>query len=198
MALGDPYAAPSELEDRLGTTDTGGHYGVLLDAASRAVESFTGRQFNKTVTATARSYRAVDRLRLPVDDFHTITDLAIVVDGTAWAVTDVDPRPWSGVVNGQEGWPFFDLFAVDRTWPWSRRGKIDVTAQWGWAAVPAPIREATLDVAAMLVSNPASTAVQSERVGDYSVSYYPSSGSVATSPELQRAIPYRLRKFGVA
>ena len=201
MALGDPYATVGDLAARL---DIDEPRPDLVDAASRAVEAFTYRQFNKTTSATARRFRAVDWERLPVDDFHTVTGLAISVDGTAWSVTDVDPRPWDGIYNGQTGWPFFDLFAKNRTWPWERRATITVTAQWGWASVPQAIRQTTLDVAAaMYGSGGASYPVSSMSIdgggGSYSESYQlPSSGSADVPPEMAKAVPYRRRRFGVA
>lgn len=200
MALGDSYATVAELESRLGTPDDG-TYTALLDAASRAVETFTRRQFNQTVTATARKYRAVDPQRLPVDDFHTTTGLVVSVDGTAWAAADFEARPPDGVMDGQSGWPFSDLMTVGRYWPNNRRATIEVTAQWGWAAVPAAIKQATLDAAVFLTTGAGSSGgVVQESIDDYSVTY--ASGSEASSTgapaEMIKALPYRRKRFGVA
>jgi hypothetical protein len=201
MALGDSYASVLDLETRLGSSDDG-TFVDLLNVASRAIESFTGRQFNKVTTASARRFRAVDPERLPVDDFYVTTNLAIVVDGTAWATTDVDPRPWDGIVNGQTGWPYFDLIAVGRTWPASRRSLVTVTARWGWNAVPEAIVQATLDVASVMSygTGGGSGLVSSEAIDGYSVSYQvPQLGSAAPVPtELVKAVPYRRVRFGVA
>jgi hypothetical protein len=202
MALGDPYATAAELEDRTGRTDDG-TFDALLDAASRAVEAFTGRQFNKTTTATARRFRPLDPARLPVDDFHTVTNLAVEVDGTAWDVADVDPRPWDGVVNGQTGWPFFDLFTVNRSWPsLRRRAIVEVTAQWGWDAVPEGIKQATLDVAAVMTfGGAAGGPVRSEAIDGYSVSYATptmGSGGAQVPAEMVKAVAYKRVRFGVA
>jgi len=204
MAFGDPYATVQDLETRLSKLDDG-RFADLLDGASRAVEDFTGRQFNKDTggapVASARRFRPIDPTRVPVDDFHITTDLAIDVDGTAWPVTDVDPRPWDGIYKGMTGWPFFDLLAVDRRWSYSRRAKITVTAHWGWAAVPEGIRQATLDVAeVMSFGGGSSGVVRSQSIDGYSVSYStPQLGTLATVPsELVKAEPYRRVKFGVA
>jgi hypothetical protein len=202
MALGDAYATAAELEARTGRTDDG-TFDALLDAASRRVEDFCRRQFNKVTVASERRFLAVDPTRLPVDDFHTTTDLAVDVGGQAWDVADVDPRPWNGTVNGMAGWPYFDLFAVNRTWPWRRRPTITVTAQWGWDAVPEAIRQATLDVASVMVFGGSSGGpVKSEAIDGYSVSYsvpaLGSEGSVSAPAELVKAVPYRRVRFGVA
>jgi hypothetical protein len=205
MAQGDPYATPAELEVRLGRSDDG-TFTSLLRAASRAVEDFTGRQFNRdtsgTPVATARRFRAVDPQRLPVDDFHTTTDLAVTVDGTAWAVTDVDPRPWNGVHRGMTGWPYFDLVTVAKSWPPTRRATVTVTAHWGWAAVPEGIRLAALDVAEIMAQRGGETSgvVRSEAMDGYAVTYaFPQLTSGSSVPSgLVKAAPYRLRRFGVA
>jgi hypothetical protein len=204
MAYGDPYASVLELETRLGQTDNG-TFADLLDMASRAIESFTRRQFNKQTTgpvATARRFRALDPQRLPVDDFHVVTDLAIEVNGTAWDVTDVELRPPDGVVNGQSGWPFFDLLTLARTWPPGRRAKVEVTAHWGWNAVPEGIRQATLDLAEIMSygGGGGSGVVRAEAIDGYSVSYGVPTLAASSSipPEFVKAAPYRRVRFGVA
>jgi hypothetical protein len=170
VAIGDPYVGVVDLEDKFGKPDDG-TYADIAEAASRAIELFTGRQFNRAATASPRRFRAVDRRRLATDDFWTVQDLAVEVSGVAWDVDQVDPRPWDGIVSGQPGWPFFDLFAVDRSWPartLGRRALVTVTARWGWEAVPEGIRQAVLDVA----SDPGVAAVvTSEAAGGLSVAY---------------------------
>jgi hypothetical protein len=201
MAYGDPYASVIDLETRLGQTDNG-TFADLLDTASRAIESFTRRQFNKSSTATARRFRALDPERLPVDDFYTLTGLVISVNGTAWVLTDVEARPPDGIVNGQSGWPFSDLLTVARTWPPGRRAKVTVTAKWGWTAVPEGIRQATLDLAEITSygGGGGSGVVRAEAIDGYSVSYgVPTlTGDAAIPAEFVKAAPYRRARFGIA
>lgn len=194
-AIGDPYATVGDLALRLDSDEIFMFPG-LLDAASRAVESFTRRQFNQTTSATARRFRPLDWQRLPVDDFHTVTGLAIDVGGTAWDVAAVDPQPWNGIVNGQSGWPFFNLFAVGRNW--SNTAVTTITAQWGWAAVPEAIKQATLDVAVAMFRLGGSNPVRSEAIDGYSVSYQLPSVGAQVPPELSKAVPYQRKRFGVA
>lgn len=203
MALGDSYAAPEDLEGRLGKSDDGS-FERLLFAASRQVEAFTGRQFNRADEEypSARRFRALDSERVAVDDFHVLDELEVEVDGVPWDVDlYVDARPWNGAIAGV-GWPYSDLFAVNRSWPWSRRANISVAAHWGWASVPAGIVEATLDVAEVLSLGRTglSGAIRSETVGGYAVSYAtPGSGYPENVPrELIKAVPYRRTRFGVA
>jgi hypothetical protein len=201
MALGDPYADLGALMTRLGTDDALTAERVL-DTASRAVEAFTRRQFNKTTSATARRFRPVDWRRVPVDDFHTVTGLAVSVNGTAWNVANVDPRPRNGIVNGQTGWPFYDLFATVGSWPCD--ATVTVTAQWGWPAVPKGIEEATLETAAVMFAaggGGSSYPIVSESVAGYAVRYQPPTGLSSSDDvpsEMASAAPYRRRWFGVA
>lgn len=205
MAFGDPYATVADFvtsaQRELSATEIAS-VSALLDAASRVVENFTGRQFNKGTAVSARRFRAVDPQRLPVDDFYTTTGLAITANSTAWAVADVEARPWDGIYKGQPGWPFSELIAVSKIWPGpSRTPKVTITANWGWAAVPTAIKQATLDVAQMMFSSGGGPGVvQSLSVEDYRVSYAsPGSGGTADVPsELMKAAPYRRVKFGVA
>jgi hypothetical protein len=204
MALGDPYATPEQLADRLGG-DVGESYERIVDAASRAVESFTRRQFNRDDDeyATPRRFRALDRERVAVDDFHTLADLAVEVNGTLWDPSAIDARPWDGIRQGQLDWPYSDLFAISRSFPWSRRALITVWAHWGWAEVPAGIVEATLDVAEVmsLALTAGHGAIRSETIGGYSVSFAtPSMGAWGDNvpPEYIKAVPFRRKVFGVA
>jgi hypothetical protein len=206
-AIGTPYATAAQLETRLGKADDGSFAG-LLAAASRHVNAFTGREFNQDDEESARRFRALDRERLPVNDFYTLTDLAVVVDGVAWDLANVDARPWDGIMHGEPGWPFSDLFAVGKSWPLTsfRRATIEVTAAWGWAAVPAGIIEATLDVAELMSVGggvgEGPGVIESESLGPYTVGFgrYPSlSGMDRTVPRvLAKAAPYRRKRFGVA
>lgn len=205
MALGDSYATIAELEAMLGRSDDG-TFSMLLAAASRQVEAFTRRQFNKTEVPETRRFRALDPERLPVDDFHTLYDLAVETDGDVWDAENLDARPWNGVVEGMEGWPFFDLFAVGRCWPIKRRATVYVTAQWGWTLVPAGVVQATLLVAKRLAESSGvggnTGAVKSESIDGYSVTFgnggLTAMEEAGVPPEMVPALPYRRKRFGVA
>jgi hypothetical protein len=200
MALGAPYATPGQLEERTGKSDD--RAVELLDAASRAVESFTRRQFNRAEEATARRFRATDRERVVVDDFHSVDGLEVVVNGVTWAADYIDAHP-AGTVNGQVGWPFSEIFAVGRSFPWSRRATITVTAKWGWVEVPAAIVQATLDVAEVMslsMTTGQSGTIRSETMGGYTISYATPTnvtGRADVPQEMAKAVPYRRKSFGV-
>lgn len=213
MALGDPYATATLLKLRLGKVDDG-TYSSLLDAASRIVERFCQRQFNAAGSTSPREFDPLDAQMLAVDDFHTAAGLAIDIDGDAVDLADVTLEPRNGIVDGQPGWPYFQIVARTYLWPtasWYRPWPLNppivtVTADWGWASVPAAIVEATLDVAEFLSvgagvgAGKGGGVVQSETLGDYSVSFFgnPLVRSSDVPRVLAKAAPYRRLRAGVA
>lgn len=212
MAIGDPYATVSELVARLGKADDG-TYTDLLEAASREVERFCQRQFNTDGSPAAREYDPVDAEMLIVDDFHTDTGLVIDIDGETVDLADVVLEPRNGIVDGQPGWPFFQIVARTSLWPVTTWFKpwplnppvITVTADWGWASVPKAIVQATLDVAEYLVvGGGVRTAgvLQSERLGDHTKTLVTSEDPLVDAEDVPRlfskAARYRRRRYGVA
>jgi hypothetical protein len=179
VALGDPYATPAQLETRLGRADDG-RYTNALAAATNHVNGFCRRQFNKTTTAAARTFEVVDACTAIVDDFHTVTDLVIKTDDnddatfeTTWVAADYELEPFGGVVDGETGWPFYWVKAVgSKRFPTSSRRKavLQVTAQWGWAAVPPLVVEATLDEAEAIIAKEQGMVV-AEAIDGYSTTY---------------------------
>lgn len=159
MALGDSYASLAELKKRIGLAvgDTADDDALTaaLAVASRGIESCTHRQFNDAGAATARLFYPDTAARTRVDDFSTTTGLVIETDtsgdgtfATTWAASDYELQPLNGVADGMSGWPFWRIKAVGRYFPCrTSRASLRVTARWGWTAVPAPVKEATLILA---------------------------------------------------
>lgn len=161
MALGDPYATTSELKARIDIDDTDDdtRLGEALSAASREIETWCDRQFNKATVASARVFRPLTACTALVDDFYTTTDLVVATDvvddgtySTTWTAADYELEPLSGIVSGQPGWPYHRIRAVGSpAFPTcNRRASLRVTAQWGWDAVPDEVREACLIMAGEL------------------------------------------------
>lgn len=141
--------------------------GYAANAANAAVPAFCGRNFDKTAVAseTARKYRPMLNsigIRTPylavVHDFWDTTNLAIKTDETddgtfetTWASTDYELEPLNGLV-GSLSFPYYRIRAVgNRTFPMANdRAALQVTAAWGWTAVPDPVFEATLIKAARI------------------------------------------------
>lgn len=159
MPLGDSYATLAELKARLSNLEDVTIYNDVLedalDSVSREIESYCGRQFNNTDTATARTYGPDEVFTLRegssvsqwarVDDFYDATGLIIESGGNTWAADDFVLHPRNGVVDGQTGWPYCEVYAAGSL---SFGTGLSVTAKWGWAAVPAPVKQACLIMAA--------------------------------------------------
>lgn len=173
MAIGDAYATLADFKAFKGSewanqTQYDGILTTVLDAASREVERFCGRQFNTQVGETARLYTPLDgdsfsQLRwCETDDFVLTDGFVLQTDpggnGTfevTWsAPLDYELFPLNGVVDGEPGWPYSEIHAVGGVWfpliEFRRKSTIKVTAQWGWEAVPEAVKMATLLIAAQV------------------------------------------------
>lgn len=159
MALGDTYATLEQLKGYVGPINDVVDDDELTDAlksTSRGIENICNRQFNDAVTPSARLYAPDRGHLLRPDDFSTADGLVIETDDnidgtfpTAWTSTDFELAPLNGVVDGETGWPFWKIYSIgSRTFPLSGyRATVRVTARWGWATVPAPVKQACLIVA---------------------------------------------------
>lgn len=162
MAIGDPYATLAQLKLRLGITDTNDDAALTsaLNAATLDIEGTCGRQFNDAGTTSARVYYPDSPVIVVVDDFSTSSGLLVQADysntGTysyTYASTNYQLEPINGVYDGTPNWPYYRIRAINQYFPlyWystgSPRASIQITAQWGWASVPAPVVEACLMLA---------------------------------------------------
>lgn len=153
------YATAAELKAylRIGDTVDDDEIDFALTTASRDVDQLTNRQFGQETTAVARRYtwdcrdRIDGRRALAVDDIPTTDNLAVALDTTGDGVFDTTLT----IGDDFELWPF--NVALDG-WPWTHlllttgastgfpqgAGRVQVTAEFGWAAVPTAIKQATL------------------------------------------------------
>lgn len=124
----------------------------VISSASREVERFCHRQFNKETVATPRKYKPLRKGLLIVDDFWTNSGLVIQTDDDydgvfehTWTEgTDFELQPYNGIVQGMPGFPYWKVVAIGMYgFPCDRAARVQVTAQWGWSAVPTPVVEAT-------------------------------------------------------
>jgi hypothetical protein len=153
------YATAADLASWLGIEETP-ELAMATDAASRAIDKATGRQFGISDEPVARFYHP-DRTRhehrhygfqpywygggylrhrhgVDIDDLMTLDGIEVMVDigGAYQPVTDFDLTPLNGAANGK---------------PWTRietttplYGRVQITATWGWTAVPDSVKLATL------------------------------------------------------
>lgn len=159
MTLGSAYATTSELKgyaEHFSDTTDDTQLGEVLTQASRAIEHYCGRQFNAAGSVTARLYYPDSYCKTKVDDISTTTGLIIKTDtagdgtyATTWASTDYQLEPLNNVVDGETGWPYYVIRTVgQKEFPcYGRIAPLQVTANWGWAAVPTAIKIACVYLA---------------------------------------------------
>lgn len=159
MAIANGYATLAQIRDYLGvpTSDTANTANLErgVEAASRKIDKYAGRIFYDSGSATAKTFRADDPYQLDVPDFHTITGFAAKTDttndgtfDTTWVAADYQVEP----LDPPPGFPWWWITAVDKkTFPTgSRRARVEITARWGWAAVPTDIEIVCLELAGEL------------------------------------------------
>ena len=159
MAITNGYITQNDLKAFVGipTSDTADD--DLLDnainGASRQIDAFCGRKFYADTSATAREYFTNDYFKLYVDDISTTTDLVIKYDDdddgtyeTTVPSTEYKLLPINGLVGGIEGSPYYLIQLNsdgDYEWPLSNtsnRPYAQITAKWGYATTPEPIKYA--------------------------------------------------------
>lgn len=162
MALGDSYATVAEFEGYLGSNGEPGSLVAIqaeitdsLATASREIERWCGRQFNTSGVATARVFQPQGSCYLWVDDFHTSTGLVVKTDAnndgtyeTTVTASSYRLEPLNGIVDGQTGWPYYRIYGVGGyTFPNYGYPAVQVTANWGWSAVPPAVKQACIIIA---------------------------------------------------
>ena len=163
MAVVHGYIAVDELRDllrdQLSAYDH--EYERAIAAASRSIDAYCGRHFWAETTPSARTFRADQDDLVWCGDISSTTGLVVKTDDngdgvyeTTWTIdTDfiLEPfermnyRPYERIaaVGGR-------LFPVNYrigNRPASRRPRTQVTALWGWPAVPDEVKSATAIVA---------------------------------------------------
>lgn len=168
-AVTDAYATAAEYRAGIKKTDSSVDTAILADlkAMSRVIETAAGgRFFTKDAAAVAMLFDKpwrVDRdtgfYRLRVGDIAAVTNFEIKVDTdrdgsfadeTAWAAGDYELWPLNAAL-GAEAWPW-DTIAIPT---WSNQSvpsglRVQVTAIWGWPAVPEAIKRACIELTGIL------------------------------------------------
>lgn len=163
MAWAPDYCSNDELKAfvRVSSDADDDTRALAIAAASRAIDRSTGRQFGKVDTAEARTFTAFycwkrERWVVPIDDLMVTTDLAVAFDSDgdetyADAITAHSLRPANAVATG---WPWTELVVLpgSTVTPTDTDNAVEVTAVWGWSAVPDAVNEACLLQASRLLS----------------------------------------------
>jgi hypothetical protein len=161
MALGDVYVTAAQLKTRLNITDAVDDVAITsaCAATSRWIDNHCQRRrfgFNKASSATARLYRPRTPYRVAVDDISATTSLVVKVDlggdgvhETTWVNgTDFQLEPLDAVAADGDSRPYTSITAIVSAFPChARLPSVQVTALWGWPAVPALVTEAAYQLA---------------------------------------------------
>jgi len=151
MAWAPTYASTPELAAYLRITDTDDdlELGVALEAASRAIDHETSRQFGKTDSVEERTFevdrwsRLHGRYVVKIDDIMTATGLVVTVDGSAVAASDYSLLPTNAAAEGRP-WTSMHLDAVTSPTKGTGPGTVAIDATYGWTSVPVAIKQACL------------------------------------------------------
>ena len=159
MALVNSYATRNQVKAalRIGTADT--QDDELLDncagAASRLIDGYANRAFWVVGTATSRVFSAGSDFVCQVDDMSSTaitvrsSQQANQIFDTIWTTSDYQLEPINGIQDGLTV-PYTRIRAIgDYLWPtlntnFGEEALVQVTALWGWPAVPEPITQATI------------------------------------------------------
>lgn len=138
---------------------------AAINAASRSIDNYCGRRFWLDGSAVARTFVATSSTSLAVPDgIGTTAGLVVKTDlagdgtfETTWAATDYELLPIEAPVAFPEAEPWTEIRAISSlVFPAAtasgRSDRVQITAKWGWPAVPDSISYACRLKAARLVS----------------------------------------------
>lgn len=146
MAITNGYTSAQALSDELGITDfdDAPRLEAAISTASRQIDAHCGRRFWQDTEVVTRTYAASDRRRLAVDDISTTDGLVVVIDDdddgtyetTLTETTDFILGPLNALLEVPAR-PYEEIMLVDNyQWPTYLRPGVQVTAKFGWPAVP--------------------------------------------------------------
>lgn len=165
MSVTNGYCALAELKTRVGIGLAGADtlddtaIETAIESASRGIDQWCGRRFWLDATATARTYRFAEPVARPgwaaVDDFTPATAPVVKSDDdddgtfeTTWTVgTDYQLEPLNPDVyepGPQNRIRLVGGRCISRS---LGRAQLQVTAKWGWPAVPISVKQACLILA---------------------------------------------------
>lgn len=159
MAITNGYCTLSELKAALGISDTTDDARLerAVEGASRRIDGRTRRRFYADADASARVFEPTSTYLCPVDDISTTSGLIVKTDDDGdgvyehtWTVADYELRPLNASALGE---PWNLILGVDELFPTpvlGAKAPVEVTARWGWASVPVPIREACIMLSARM------------------------------------------------
>jgi hypothetical protein len=165
MAIVNGYCTLAQLRSEIGNytvsdTDDDAKLELSIEAASRQIDGYCGRRFWQDATVKTREYEADSSRLCFVDDISTTTGLIVKIDDaangtfgtTVTIATDFILRP-ANAEDDTPARPYTEIWLADNyTFPYCSNGRpsVQVTAKFGWAAVPDDVEKACLIQAAQL------------------------------------------------
>ena len=199
MAWQPNYCTTDELRSfvRIGDTADDVQLGLAIAASSRAIDRATGRQFGRVASAVARVYTAGwdvrrERWYVVLDDVMDATGMTVEYDSAedqtyASAITNYRLGPVNAAADGRP-WTELVVRPASTVQPCDLEDGIQVTALWGWLAVPAAVKQACLLQASRVLAR---------RDSPYGVAGSPEAGNelrllARVDPDVEVALsPYR-------
>lgn len=158
MAITNGYATLAEVKAAARITDSvdDALLEIAIESASRAIDGHTHRNFTVAGTvATDRVFTASNSDFVWIDDVASTTGLVIKTAdnldanfATTWLAADYQLEPLNGVSEGIS-WPYTRIRSTgNKGFPYgSGLAGVQVTARWGWSAVPTAIKQACIILA---------------------------------------------------
>lgn len=158
MAISNGYASLAEVKAAARITDSvdDALLEIAIESASRAIDGHTRRNFTVAGTAvTSRVFTATNSNFVWVDDVASTTGLVVKTAdnldanfATTWVTADYQLEPLNGVSEGIS-WPYTRIRSTgNKGFPYgSGLAGVQVTARWGWSAVPTAIKQACIILA---------------------------------------------------
>lgn len=157
MAITNGYTTQTIVAAELGITSPSATQQTQIDAAvnaaSRQIDAHTGRRFWQDGTVQTREFYADSWEFCPVDDISTTTGLVVKLDdadtgafGTTLTISTHFILHPLNAADRVPVWPFTGIRIVDSGYrfPMSSSGRpgVQVTAKFGWPAVPDDVAQA--------------------------------------------------------
>lgn len=181
------YTTEAKLETFLGTSITSGEADDAIAGAEDIINQWTDRDFEADDEASSRYFSGNDTSYLLIDECIEITKVELALDmyGDSYETLS------EGVSNGyyplprdysERGKPIHELHGRGRIWVVGE-GNHRITAKWGYSedAPAAIVTAATILAAGIYNSGRTDQAgtIQSEKIGNYAVSYNSKDGWAA-------------------
>ena len=162
MAISNGYCSLADLKAALRVQDSidDSLLELAIESASREIDGYCERVFYST--SATRVYAPTNIYTVTTDDIISVTTLKSSSDGVTyditWATSDYQLEPLNNVAGGLVGSPFTRIratgsylmptFSVGTFY--ENEALLQVVGVFGWSAIPAAIRQATVILAMRL------------------------------------------------